>query len=722
MTEPRAICASEFDRRRFLKAAGGLLLALTLETAASEGAHAAGTAVGGYIRIGADETVTVLVGGGEMGQGVFSGLAQGAAEELFVDWSRIQVDSLPANGTTPTWLTGGSSGISRHLAAVRIGAAAAREMLVASASSLWGVAPSACAVKQGAVVNTLTGQSLTYGYLAPYAAKLTPPSNPRLVDSNSFQVIGKPMARLDLPNKVNGRAIYGLDVVLDKMVFAVVKHCPTLGGTVKSLGQKPTGAIAVVPLKDVAGINTNAVAVVASNTWQAMQLAQQLQVSWTTPASAAGVDSALYASQAKALMASGKAYTAEAVGDTTAAFRSAVRTFEFTYSLPYLAHACMEVLNCTVRWTPTSCEIWAPTQAPGLVLKTAMAITGLAAKQITVTPVLMGGGLGRKFEQDYIAQAVQLAMALKQPVKLTWPREEDMQHDQYRPMALSYIKVGLDANNRIVAWYNRVVCPSIAAQRGVNPLPATGDSQGTEGASHRPYGFGTRLVEYVQHPAAVPVGYWRSVGNSINNFAVESALDEIALAIGIDSLTFRQQLLLSSADPLAPRCLAVLNTASQAGQWGYTPPVGHRRGIALSVAFGSIVAEVAEISQPVAGGIKVHSVACAIDCGVAVNPDSVAAQMQGGIMHGLSAALWGEVTFKAGKANVRNWSNYRVLLLHEAPVVTVKVINGDPTTPGGVGEPGVPPIAPAIAGAYARLTGQRIRSLPFFTGGTMHGD
>jgi len=377
----------------------------------------------------------------------------------------------------------------------------------------------------------------------------------------------------------------------------------------------------------------NAVAVVATNTWLAKQGANRLQVRWNLPTSASSIDSAVFQSQAQQLMATGTPYIAEKQGDTAAGFAHAARTLNMTYSLPYLAHACMEVLNCTVRLTAKTCEIWAPTQAPNSVLQTAMTLTGLPASSIQITPTFMGGGLGRKFEQDYITQAIQVAQAINKPVKLTWTREEDMAHDKYRPMALSRIQVGLDRAGSIVAWANRQVSPSLLGQRGV-VLGSTGDSQATEGATGLPYAFGSRLMEYVPHPSPVPVGFWRSVGHSINAFAVESALDEVALAINADPVALRRQLLANSADPVAPRSLAVLNAAAALGGWGTALPAGHAHGIALSIAFGSIVAEVAEISQPAVGSIRIHKVACAIDCGAAVNPNSVQAQMQGGFSTG----------------------------------------------------------------------------------------
>ncbi len=712
---------TKLDRREFLKATGGFLLAVTLE-GGSERALAQGTGpatVTSFIRIGADESITIMVGGGEMGQGIYTGLSMAAAEELKVTWDKVKVEPLPAG---ISWLSAGSGGIRSRLPTFLKAGAAAREMLVSAAAQTWGVATTACLAIDGTVKNTATNEVLTYGQLAPLAATLPVPATPVLTPAASYRIIGTPATRPDLPAKTNGSAKYGLDAVVPGMAFGIIKHCPTMGGTLKTTPSVPAGASAVVPLD-------NAYALVSwlpgANTWALMEAAKQIGSNiWNNPPNAALLDSTVFQNQAMHLMGRGAPYIAEKVGDVDAAFASAAQVIESTYTLPYLPHACMEVLNCTVRMTPatvpfTACEIWAPTQAPNSVLTTASTVTGLPKTAITIYPMFMGGGLGRKFEQDYITQAIRTAMAVGRPVKLTWPRAEDMTRDQYRPMAVSRIKIGLDAAGNVTAWANRSVSPSINGQRG-RVLGATGDANATEGGRALPYKFGSRLVDYVVHPSPIPVGYWRSVGYSINGFAVESAIDEAALAAGIDPLTFRQQLLATSTDPLAARTLAVLNAAAALGGWTTAVPAGRARGIAVVQAFGTIVAEVAEISAPVAGNFILHKVACAVDCGTAVNPDSVEAQMQGGIFHGLSAAKWGELKWTAGKSSVTNFNKYRMTRMSESPVITVQVINsGAPMS--GCGEPGVPPIAPACANAYARLTGTRIRNLPFFPGATMGG-
>jgi isoquinoline 1-oxidoreductase beta subunit len=718
MSDPTISTATAVDRRQFLKVSGGLLLALTFEAGNRPAlADTVSPNITAFIRIGADESIAILVGGGEMGQGIYTGLAMAAAEELMVKWEKVKVEPLPA---ISSWLSAGSGGIRSRLPTFLKAGAAAREMLISAAAQTWSVDRALCQAIDGTVKNTSTGETLTYGQLAPVAATLPVPTTPPLTPASAYRIVGTPATRPDLPGKTNGSAKYGLDAVVPGMAFAIIKHCPTMGGTLKTTPSVPPGASAVVPLD-------NAYALVSwlpgANTWGLMEAAKEIGGSiWNLPANAALLDSAVFQKQAMNLLGRGAPYITEQSGDLEAAFATAAQVLEMTYTFPYLPHACMEVLNCTVRMTPatgtpTACEIWAPTQAPNSVLNTAATVTGLPKSAITVYPMFMGGGLGRKFEQDYISQAIRTAMAVGRPVKLIWPREQDMTRDQYRPMAVSRVRVGLDALGNISAWANRHVSPSISAQRGA-VLGAKGDANATEGATALPYKFGSRLMDYVVHPSPIPVGYWRSVGYSINCFSVESAIDEAALALGVDPLALRQQLLTGSTDPLAARTLAVVNAAAELAGWGTPPPAGRARGIAVGTCFGTIVAQVAEISAPVAGDFTLHKVACAVDCGTAVNPNSVEAQMQGGIYHGLSAAKWGELKWTAGKSSVTNFNRYRMTRLKEAPVISVRIVNsGAPMT--GCGEPGVPPIAPAVANAYAKLTGQRIRNLPFFPGATM---
>ena len=702
--------ASTVSRRAFLGGGATVVAMFALDAApgskmaraiaANLPADAAGGSVNGWISVNADNTVNIAFGGAEMGQGILTGLAQAAAEELMVAWAQVRTAVAP---TAQSYITGGSFGVRANFEKMRIAGAQAREVLLTAAAASWGVDRSACSVTDGVITNSVTGTTVTYAQMAKAAAALTPPGSPTLTSTSAFRMVGRTVPRLDLPSKVDGSAVFGIDVRVPGMLYAAVRNCPTIGGTLARTPATPAGAIAVVPLG-------TAVAVVASNTWAAFRAANALSVSWTLPASAAQLTTSTITSQAQTLMATGTAGSpaAEKVGDAPGAYAAAATRIESTYQLPYLPHVCMEVLNCTASVTPTSCEVWVPTQAASWVQSTAMAITGLPASAVTVHPTLLGGGLGRKIEQDYVAQAITVSKAVGKPVKLTWRREEDLSHDQYRPMGLVRVRLGADGAGRLTSLATRTVAPSPLAQRGW--MAPTGNDN-VEGAEGLPYASPNRLVEYVRHPAAVPVGFWRSVGNSINCFAVESAIDELAVALRQDPLAYRRSLL--SGDP---RTLAVLDRAASDLGWSTPPAAGVARGIALSNGFGSIVALAVEVSQPSAGVMKVRRVACAVDCGLAVNPGQVESQMQGGIIQGISSAFWGQTTFSKGVASSRNFSNTRMLLLRETPAITVSIIQSGLESLGGIGEVAVPPTAPALANAWFRLTGTRMRSLPFFPG------
>ncbi|MGB8377999.1 MAG: molybdopterin cofactor-binding domain-containing protein, partial [Rhodanobacteraceae bacterium] len=562
MTRPeRELVSSGVSRRRFLvssAAAGGMMIGFSLPLvgrlarAAGVAPQPADAVVNSWILIGSDNSITIYVGSQEMGQGVISALPQIVAEDLMVDWTQVTGVVAPpdpafVNPGSGAQLTGGSMSVRGFYDALRTAGAAARDMLIAEAASVWGVDPNVClAIGNGTVVNTQNNAVLTYGELAAGAALRTPPTNPALTPDSDLRLIGTPVPRPDIPSKCDGTAIFGIDVTIPGMAYAVIKHCPTLGGTVASPPSTPPGAIAVVALD-------NAVAVVASDTYAAMQIAQELNVNWSIPASSADLDNAVIAAQARELIFSSTTAVAETDGNVAAALADAAQQVDLYYDVPYLAHATLESMNCTASVTMAGCEIWVPTQAPGFVQATAAALTGLPLEQISVHCTFMGGGLGRKFELDYVSQAVRVSMAIGQPVKLTWPREQDFTNDQYRPMALVRVRAGLDAAGNVVAWWYRNVSPSILFQRGwIGPNDV--DSQAVDGAIEQAYAFGTRQVEYTRHTAGVPVGFWRSVGNSINAFMVESALDELALLAGADPVDFRRQLLANDA-----RSLAVLN-------------------------------------------------------------------------------------------------------------------------------------------------------------------
>jgi isoquinoline 1-oxidoreductase beta subunit len=754
MTLPNEILAgvraTPMDRRGFLTlGAKGLVVAFAMPLVGRSAAVQAATPptaqqlANAYVHVGTDGSIVLWFGGSEMGQGAMSGLAQILAEELMVDWNQVTVKQA---GVDPivSYLTGGSSAVSRRYDTLRSAAAAARELLIAAAMTKTGdhnrdnyAARSATVVYTNPASQAVT--TWPYSALATLAASQAVPTDLRLTDPGRFRLIGQPVPRVDIPSKVDGSAKYGIDTWMPGMVFAAIKHCPVIGGTLASTPAKPSAAIAVVPCKasDTRGAVTagsvNAVAVVASNTWLAFKLANGLSVSWKAPASTAGVDSAAILAQAQSLMASGQGLCAEPVppaGTTPAAYASAIGptvkaalgtpTIDATYTLPYLAHATMEVVNCAVNivWSstgvPQSCEIWAPTQAAAWTQATAAGLTGLPPAKITVHTTLLGGGLGRKIEQDYVSQAVQVAMAVKKPVKLTWRREEDFAHDQYRPFALVNVKAKL-ASGRITAWSYRNVSQAILGQRGWLP-PGAVDSQASEGSTNLPYDLGTRLVEWVPLPAGIPVGFWRSVGSSINAFAVESMIDELARAAGADPFQFRYD---NMTDDRARAVLWAADILSAA--WRNSLPAGHAWGVAIAESFGTWVAQVVDISQPSSGSIKVNRVACVVDCGTVINPNSVEAQMQGGIVHAMNAALWGQMTFAGGKAAQLNFNRYRMMKINDMPQITVQIIQST-NPPSGIGEPGVPPLAPALANAYARLTGIRVRTLPFFPGSGMSDD
>ncbi len=733
------------DRRQFLGAASGLTLAMALPFGEAVAATTQ-TGVNAWLTIGSDESITLTIGASEMGQGSFAGLAQILCEDLMVDPTRVTLVQGAPTLASPAPVgsainTVGSSVTRGNFWKLRDAGASARALLLAAAMARIGDASAAnYTIANGVIRHVPSGATLTYGQVAAAAALLPPPASAPLVPDGKFTCIGKTLARPDIPFKVDGSAIYGLDVRVPNMVYAVIRHCPTFGGRLAAMPSTPSGAIAVVATSvasttargsEAAG-NVNAVAVVGLNTWDAWQAAKRLSLRWTLPATASSMNSAQFLADAQRLAASatpymagagnppGTLYTVErSTADPAAAIARAAKVVDATYSLPYVAHACMEVLNCTVDYVAGSrCTVWAPTQSAKSVLALVGSLTGLPSASIAVHVTYLGGGLGRKAELDFVSQAVQVAMAIQRPVKLMWPREEDFTHDQYRPMALVHSRAGLDANGSVTGWTYRNVSPSILGQRGV-VLGATGDSQGIEGAQALPYSFGARLTEWVSHPSPIPVGFWRSVGASINTFAVESMIDELAAAAGQDPYQFRRARLTD------PRWIAVLEAAATASGWGTPSKSGTARGIAIGTAFNSIVAQVVEVSNA-GSGPRPTRVWVAIDSYLTVNPGSVEAQIVGGVVHGLNAALYGQQTFANGAAAAKNFNASRMIRLSEMPAVSVTILPGpvvaDRAVPiGGVGELGVPTLAPALANAYWRLTGNRVRTLPFFPGAKMGG-
>ena len=681
-------------------------------------------ALGAYLKIDTADTVTVVIGSTEMGQGIMTGLAQLVAEELMLSWSQVRVEHNVVTSASPNpyanplfgaQLTGGSTSMRGWYLPLRTAAAIARDLLFAAAETKtpgggWSL------VAGGKVTN---GRQTTYLFsdLVAVAATLPQPTTATLAATKT--VIGQRMARTDIPAKVDGSAVFGMDVQVPGMVFASVVHCPTLGGTVKTMPSSASNAIALVNLG-------NAVGVVASDTWTAMRIASSLssKITWTLPATTASRDSASILATGNDLLNSTtvapRVYETTG-GDPEAALAAAKVTIDATYQLPYLAHATMEVMNCTAVVTATSAEIWAPTQGQALCIPTVTSITGLPASAVKVHTTFLGGGYGRKIEQDYIGQAVKIAKAVNRPVKLIWSRTQDFQNDKYRPCASIRVRAGLDSANAFTSLIYRNVSPSINIQRNTQPGNNPEDTGAVAGAVGLPYAIANRRIEFVPNPADIPLGYWRSVGESYNTFAVESAVDELALAAGVDPMAFRKGLAAGDA-----RALGVLSAVEALSNWGAPTPAGSANGLAFLKGFGSYIAIVAQVSKSSvttkAGTTlvipRVSKVFCAIDCGIAINPDSIEAQMQGGVAHGLSAAMWGQVLFKAGVPQVSNFNQYRLVKLADMPTVSVKIIDSN-AAPGGVGETGVPCVAPAVANAFAKLTGNRVRSLPFYPGATM---
>jgi isoquinoline 1-oxidoreductase beta subunit len=744
--------SSQLQRREFLASTVASSVAFTLgfqldgrEARAATASTPTATQVNTWLSVAADDSITLTVGASDMGQGSVQGLAQILAEDLMVNPARVRIAQGGPTMANPAPVgaainTVGSGVTRNNFWRLRDAGAIARETLVQAAMNTHGdPARSNYSVLDG-VVSHSGGARYSYGQLAPAAALLTPPASAPLVPGAQLRWIGQAMERQDIPSKVDGSARYGLDVRLPGQVFAAVKHCPTFGGKLAATPSKPAAAIAVVPLAVAAGTargadlagNINAVAVVASTSWDAMRLARSLSVKWTLPANAAALNSTQILADAKALLKSapayvagganppGTCYTVEAstANPDAALTRTDVKRLDATYTLPYVAHACMEVLNCTVDYVAGQrCDVYAPTQSARNALAITIQLTGLPESAVHIHTTLLGGGLGRKAEVDFIAQAVQLGIALGRPVQLFYPREEDFSHDQYRPMAAVQVRAALDPGNAVASWIYRNVSPSILGQRG-SVLGPKGDSQGYEAAQGLPYAFGARRVEWVSHPAPIPVGFWRSVGASINTFAVESAINELAQLAGQDALQFRRARLTD------PRWIAVLDAVAGASGWSSTPKAGTARGVAIGTAFNTIVAMVVEITGSSLANFKLSRVWLACDCYLTVNPRNVEAQLIGGVVHAINATLYGQQTFVNGAAQRKNFNTNPMIRLQQMPTVAVTLIPSPTTLDraqaiGGVGELGVPSFAPALAGALLKLTGQPVRSLPLLPNATM---
>lgn len=709
-------------------------------------------ALNGWIKIAADGTVVLAMPRSEMGQGVHTALPMLAAEELDVPLAQVRIEQAGSDAIygnvaylvtnlpfhpleveqedgfgrvkASRWLvgkvarelginaTGGSSSVADAWDVVRGAAATARASLLGAASLQWRLPVDELTVQDG-VVSHPSGKSASYGELARHASA-TPPGTVKLKDSKQWKVIGKAVPRLDLPAKVNGSAQFGLDVRPPGLKFAVLRLCPMLGGSPGRLNANAAlampGAERLVMLPAYAG-STAGFAVIGKSYWHARQAVQAVDVEWQ-PRPGAAPDSRRIDNELEAAVRGSSGFTFYERGSVDAAQKQAARTVEAWYRAPYLAHATLEPMNCTARVAGGKVEVWAPTQVPEMARSIAARVAGVSPEDVALHVTLLGGGFGRRLEVDYVAQAVRVAMdAGGAPVQLIWPREEDTTHDFYRPMNVAQLKASVDGQGQVTSLQIKSAGDAITPRWLERGLPAlagpvdTPDKTTAEGLFDLPYGFEHQRMEHVATRMGVPVGFWRSVGHSHNAFFSESFIDELAVEARQDPVELRRRLLKG-----APRYLSVLELAARRAGWGTPLPVGRARGVALHESFGSIVAQVAEVSIE-QGAPRVHRVVCALDCGAVVHPGIVAQQMESSVIFALTAVLHGRIDIHEGVVQQSNFPSYPMVTMARAPLVETWLVTSE-RSPGGVGEPGVPPLAPAVANALFALTGKRLRSLP----------
>ena len=702
---------------------GGLLLgcrvdeaqrsASTAASASAPGATSPAFAPNAFIRIGTDGRITLIMPQVEMGQGMYTSMPMLLAEELEVGLDQVQLDHAPPNDklyANPLFglqMTGASSSVRAMYEPLRKAGAVGRQLLVAAAAQTWGVDSASCRARKGVVTHTPTGRTLAYGALADKAATLPVPAEVTLKDPKDFILIGTPAKRLDTPSKVNGTAKFSIDVRLPGLKIATLAASPVLGGKVASLDDSKAMAIPgvrqIVRLEDL-------VAVVGDHMWAAKQGLAALTIRWDDgPNGKLSTDDVVQGLDA----ASRKpGVVARKQGAPDSALSGAAKRIEAMYQAPFLAHATMEPVNCTVHVRKDGCEVWTGSQVLSRVQATAAQVTGFPLEKVVVHNHLLGGGFGRRLEVDFETQAVRIARHVDGPVKVVWTREEDIQHDVYRPYYYDRIAAGLNPQGRPVAWTHRLVGPSIIA-RWAPPFFKDGiDIDAVDGAVQLLYDIPAIQVEYVRHEEPVlNTGFWRGVGVTHNTFVIESFIDELAAASKQDPVAFRRALLGKS-----PRAMAVLDLATKEAGWGKRLPPGHGRGVALLYSgWGTYLAQVAEVEITGSGEVRVRRIVCAVDCGTIVNPDIVKAQIESGVVFGISGALWGEITLKNGRVEQSNFNDYRVLRMNETPPIEVHLVrNGE--APGGIGEPGTAATAPALGNAIFAATGKRLRKLPLEPG------
>jgi isoquinoline 1-oxidoreductase subunit beta len=668
-----------------------------------------------FIRIAPDNTVTIISKHIELGQGSYTGLATILAEELDADWSQIRVEAAPADverynnlKAGPFQLTGGSTAMANSWEQHRRAGATARAMLVEAAAQEWGVPAAEIAVNRGVVSHAPSGRRASFGELAPKAAKLTPPAQVRLKEPSEFKLVGTRLPRLDGPSKTDGSAKFTMDVYLPGMLTALIARPPRFGATLKSFD-----AAAARRIKGVTHVVqvTSGVAVVATKFWAARKGREALRIVWDESRAETFGSEDLYRGYRS--LAGRPGAPARRDGDAAAALAGAAKVVEAVYEFPYLAHAPMEPLDAVVHLRVDACEVWAGSQAPTVDQQVVAQVVGLPPAKVQIHTMLAGGSFGRRATPngDVAGEAASVAKAIggEKPVKLVWTREDDIQGGRYRPLYVHRLRAGLDAQGNILGWEHRIVGQSILKGTFFEAaLVKNGiDATSVEGAANLPYAIQNLTVELNTTIVGVPVLWWRSVGSTHTAYSTETFLDELAQAAGRDPVELRRALLAKH-----PRHLAVLDLVVEKAGWSQPLPAGRARGVAIHESFDSVVAQVAEVSLRPDGLPKVERVVCAVDCGTPINPDVIRAQMEGGIGFGLAGALWSEITLVRGRPQERNFDGYRPLRIAEMPAVEVHIVPSG-AAPTGVGEPGVPPIAPAVANALFKLTGQRVRRLPF---------
>lgn len=703
---------TNLSRRKLLAASaaigGGLVLGISLPIGRGDAAAAEEFVPNAFIRIGSDGQIVLTMPYVEMGQGTYTSIPMLIAEELSVGLKQVRLEHAPPNEKLyfnpllGVQATGNSNAMRGAWKPMREAGATARIMLVDAAAKRWGVDAKSCRAQDGEVTHVPTSRKLSYGELAADAAKMAVPQNVVLGSPDAFKLIGTPAKRLDTASKVNGTAQYGIDARPRGVMVATLAQSPVAGGRVKSVND--AAAKAVKGVRQIVRLD-DAVAVVADHMGAARKGLAALNIEWDDGQNATLSTADIIKELEQTTLGTGP--VAETAGDVDKAMTTAATKIEAIYQVPFLAHATMEPMNCTVHCRKDECEIWIGTQAITRVQSQAAKAAGVPIEKVIVHNHLIGGGFGRRLDVDGAVRAVEIAKRVDGPVKVVWTREEDIQHDVYRPYWFDRISAGLDKEGRPVAWKNHYAGSSVIA-RWAPPYFKNGlDGDSTEGAIKLVYDFPNFHVEYSHvAPKGITTGFWRSVGPSHNIFVVESFVDELAVTAKQDPVAFRRALLEKS-----PRAKAVLDLAVEKAGWGEPLPKGRGRGVSLQFVFGSYLAQVAEVEVAKDGSVRVHRVVCAVDCGTVVNPDTVQAQLQGGITFGTTAALYGEITLKNGRVEQANFDTYQIVRMSEAPVIEVHVVKSmEP--PGGMGETGTSGIVPAIANAIFAATGKRLRKMP----------